>query len=312
VVLPQILGLLERTGALDRPPMSPDRLHLFAEASRLAFADRNAHLGDPAGLAPGLAGALIDPAYLDRRAAGIDRRRATPSAEVDAGRPESASTTNLCVVDAAGGAVALTYTLNTSFGTHRMAAGTGVLWNNEMDDFAAKPGEPNHFGLRQGAANAIVPGRRPLSSMSPTIVTREGRVVLALGSPGGPRILSAVALVLLRHVGDGLPLDVAVLAPRVHHQHLPDRLDWEWAAVTWPRMVARPDLVVTDGSRDGLRRRGHELRAVETSIGDVTAIAVDAETGRRTGVADGRGYGRAARERPDRWIPSPRINRLPR
>jgi len=312
VVLPQILGLLERTGAMDLPPLSPDRMHLFAEASRRAFADRNAHLGDPAGLPPDLATALIAPDYLDRRAATIDPVRATPSGDVGPGHTESDSTTNLCVIDGSGGAVALTFTLNSTFGTHIVAAGTGVLWNNEMDDFAAKPGEPNQFGLRQGSANAIVPGRRPLSSMSPTLVMREGQVVLALGSPGGPRILSSVALVLLRHVGDGLPLDIAVLAPRVHHQHRPDRVDYERATVTWPRMTEWPGLTLTQEKAAALRRRGHVVRDRASYIGRVTAIAVDPETGRKTGVADGRSYGRPAAERPVTERVSPRINRLPR
>ncbi|MHC4862005.1 MAG: gamma-glutamyltransferase, partial [Planctomycetota bacterium] len=245
VVLRQILGVLEATGGPDAAPGSPERIHLFAEAERRAFADRNALLGDPAGMPRGLVRFLTSRDYVRRRAATVDPVRATPSGEV---RPaataaaESAETTNLCVVDREGGAVALTYTLNATFGTHIVAEGTGVILNNEMDDFAAKPGTPNQFGLRQGERNAVVPGRRMLSSMSPTLVRRDGRVVLAVGSPGGPRILSAVAQVIVGHVGDGLPIDIAVIAPRVHHQHLPDVLFLEDAEVVWPEARGRGDL----------------------------------------------------------------------
>jgi len=251
----------------------------------------------------------VSPGYLDRRAESIGRDRATPSDGVGPGHPEHDSTTNLCVIDAEGGAVALTYTLNSTFGTRIVAGGTGVLWNNEMDDFAAEPGEPNQFGLRQGAANAVVPGRRPLSSMAPTLVMKDGAVVLALGSPGGPRILSSVALVLIRHVGDGLPLEIAVLAPRIHHQHFPDRIDYERATVTWPSMSDWPGLCITDERVAGLRRRGHVVRARISPIGRVTAIAVDPESGRMTAVADARCYGRPAAARPAVETGSPRISR---
>jgi len=294
VVLAQIVGLLERTGAFDRPPGSSARLHLFAEASRRAFADRNAQLGDPAGMPHGLVAKLTDPDRLDRRAASIRRDRATPSCATDAGRDGSDSTTNLCVVDAAGGAVALTFTLNSTFGTHLVARGTGVTWNNEMDDFAAAPGRPNQFGLRQGTANGIVPGRRPLSSMAPTLVRRDGEVVLVLGSPGGPRILSAVAQVLVGHVVDGLPLEIAVLAPRIHHQHLPDRIDRERARVEWPDSGKWSTLLLTPEKSAALRKKGHVVKDRTAPIGRVTAIAVDPETGRRTAVVDARTYGRPA------------------
>jgi gamma-glutamyltranspeptidase/glutathione hydrolase len=225
-VLSQVLRILDAAEGAASVPGSADRLHLFAEASRRAFADRNALLGDPAGVPREVILRLLDSGYAAARAATIDPSRATPSSALRPGRilPESPETTNLVVVDGRGGAVALTYTLNATFGSGIVVPGTGVLLNNEMDDFAARPGEPNQFGLRQGEQNAVAPGRRMLSSMAPTLVLRDGRVVLALGSPGGPRILSAVAGVIAGHVGDGLPLDLAVLAPRIHHQHLPDRI----------------------------------------------------------------------------------------
>jgi gamma-glutamyltranspeptidase/glutathione hydrolase len=195
-------------------------------------------------------------------------------------------------VDAEGGAVAITFTLNGAFGTHIVAPGTGVLLNNEMDDFAAKPGEPNQFGLRQGVRNAIVPGHRMLSSMSPTLVLHEGRVVLALGSPGGPRILSAVAQVIVSHIGDGRSLETSVLAPRVHHQHLPDTLFYERALV--PRPTGLADLLLGREKLDALEALGHELEATPGRIGRITAIAIDPETGVATGVVDPRSYGRPA------------------
>jgi gamma-glutamyltranspeptidase/glutathione hydrolase len=192
--------------------------------------------------------------------------------------------------------VALTYTLNATFGSHLVVAGTGVILNNEMDDFAAKPGEPNQFGLRQGERNAVVPGRRMLSSMCPTLVLHDGVVRLAAGSPGGPRILTAVALVTLRHIGDGLPLEVAVLMPRFHHQHLPDTVYVEDYRVRWPSERERPDVASRRVLRGSLRFRGHDVAVRRHGIGRVTAIAVDPESGVVTGVADPRGPGRAESE----------------
>jgi len=296
VVLPQILGLLELSGGTDAVPGSVDRLHLFVEAERRAFADRNALLGDPEGVPAELVERLRSPGYLEARAATIDPARATPSSEVVAGETslaaESPSTTNLCVVDRDGGAVALTYTLNSTFGSHLVVPGTGILLNNEMDDFAAKPGEPNQFGLRQGERNAIVPGRRMLSSMSPTLVIKDGEVVLVVGSPGGPRILTAVALVIARVAGDKIPLDQAVLGPRIHHQHLPDRVDYEDADVVWPEERERCNLEIDSAKLRDLSRRGHQLKPRETPIGRVTAISVE-PSGSLLGVADPRGGGRA-------------------
>jgi len=298
VVLPQVLGVLERIG-LEGPPGSVARLHLFAEAERRAFADRNELLGDPAGVPAEELARITSDTYLSRRAESISRDRATPSPDVlpgETGGPrESSETTNLVVVDREGGAVALTFTLNATFGSGIVLPGTGVLLNNEMDDFAAKPGRPNQFGLSQGERNRIVPGNRPLSSMAPTLVLRDGRVLLALGSPGGPRILSAVSRVLLLHIGDGLPLEAAVIAPRVHHQHLPDRIYVEDAEVVWPGDPARPGLEIDGEKADALERMGHAIEW-RGAIGRVTAVSVDPETGAVTGVADPRGYGAAVAE----------------
>jgi gamma-glutamyltranspeptidase/glutathione hydrolase len=296
VVLPQVLGILEAAGAAGTRPGTPERLHLLVEAERRAFADRNAHLGDPAGIPEGLVEKLVSSDYLARRAATIEPGAATPSHEIQAGDPAPEDTTHVCVVDAEGGAVALTVSLNRTFGSGLVAAGTGVLLNDHMDDFAAKPGEPNLFGLHQGAANAIVPGRRPLSSMSPTVVQRGGEVVLVLGAAGGPRILSAVVQVLEKHIGDGLPLDVAVLAPRVHHQHRPDRLQFEDVTAHWPPGASHPELDLTRDVLDALDRRGHPIWERDGVIGRLTAIARDPRSGSLLGVADARTTGAVAAE----------------
>jgi gamma-glutamyltranspeptidase/glutathione hydrolase len=293
IVLRQILGILDLAGGLREAPVTAARLHLFAEAERRAFADRNAALGDPVGVPEERVRFLTSDAHLRARARTVDPYRVTPSYAVRPAReaPAPGDTTNLCVVDADGGAVALTYSLNDSFGSHIVVRGTGVLMNDHMDDFSARPGAPNLFGLRQGEANAIVPGRRPLSSMSPTIVREDGEVVLALGAAGGPRILSAVAQVVVRHLVDGLPLDVAVIAPRVHHQHRPDTLVHEDAEVIWP---LGPDGGRLDLHADRLRElgdRGHFLKIRNGGIGRLTAISRDPEVLRVRGVAGPRTYG---------------------
>jgi gamma-glutamyltranspeptidase/glutathione hydrolase len=202
--------------------------HRELEAERRAFADRSTALGDPDFTTPPIA-RLLAPAYLAAQRAAILPDRATPSATIAGLAPhEGNNTTHFAVVDADGNAVAVTYTLNSSFGSDFVAGDTGILLNDEMDDFTAAPGVPNQFGLVQGALNAIAPRKRPLSSMSPTIVTdRDGHVVLTAGAAGGPRIITAT-LDILRDVLD-FHLDVgsAVAAPRFHEQWLPDVVDAE-------------------------------------------------------------------------------------
>ncbi len=298
IVLHQILSVFDGAGGAGKPMRSADAIHLFVEAERRAFAERNAHLGDPAGVPADLVARLASEADHRAKAASIHPGQATPSFSIRPGGPAPApgDTTNLCVIDGEGGAVALTYSLNVSFGSHIVAGGTGVLLNDHMDDFSAKPGAANEYGLRQGAANAIVPGRRPLSSMSPTIVRRGDEVVLALGAAGGPRILSAVAQVVLHHVGDGLPLDQAVILPRVHHQHRPDRLDHEDAVVVWPKGRERLDYLLHPEILEDLKSRGHALRVKKKGIARLTAITRNPESGRVRGVAGPRTYGAAATE----------------
>ena len=228
------IALLQTLAALEPYPVatwgsqSPRALHVLGEALRRAFADRARYAGDPAWARVPVAG-LVDPAYVAARMATFDPGRATLSADVlagvPAGAPEPTETTHLSVVDADGAAVALTTTLNDYFGARVVVAGAGFLLNDEMDDFATAPGLPNAWGLVQGEANAVAPGRRMASSMTPVIVEdAAGRLFAACGSPGGPRIISTVAQVLLGVIDDRLGVQAAAARPRVHHQWLPDVL----------------------------------------------------------------------------------------
>jgi gamma-glutamyltranspeptidase/glutathione hydrolase len=206
---------------------SAEGTHLVVEALRRAYHDRNLRLGDPAFVHADVAG-MISPAHTASLRAGITEQ-ATPSMSlggVGSGK-EGASTTHFSIVDASGNAVSMTYTINDWFGAYVTAPGTGVLLNDEMDDFSAKPGVPNMFGLVEGANNAIAPGKRPLSSMTPTIVTKDGRLVLVIGTPGGSQIPTGVLQVILNLVDYGMNLQEAVNAPRIHHQWLPDQVNYE-------------------------------------------------------------------------------------
>ena len=225
VAICEVLGIVG-----DATPAFPIRsfanTHLEVEAERRAFADRNTSLGDPAFVASPVS-RLLDPAYLARLRAQISAGSATPSSEVRGGivTPEGTNTTNYSVVDAAGNAVDVTYTLNNTFGSGMVAGNTGVLLNDEMDDFTSKLGAPNMFGLVQGSANAIAPGKRPLSSMSPTIVVdASGRAVLVAGAAGGPRIITTTLDIIRAVVDFGEDPSRALADPRVHMQWLPDVL----------------------------------------------------------------------------------------
>jgi gamma-glutamyltranspeptidase/glutathione hydrolase len=193
------------------------------EALRHAYLDRNTLLGDPA-FVQNPVGHLLDPSYAAAIRGVIPADRAAPSAQLLPGTPphEAPQTTHVSAVDGEGGAATLTYTLNGLFGAGVMAPGTGVLLNDEMDDFTTKPGVPNMFDLVQGEKNAIEPGKRPLSSMAPTIVLRDGTPYLVLGSPGGSRIITIVLETLLGVADFGMGIQEAVDAPRFHHQWLPD------------------------------------------------------------------------------------------
>ncbi len=223
VALCQMLGILEGYPLQELGYRSAQAVHYQIEAMRHAYADRNHYLGDPDFVANPLQ-RLLDKAYAARIRAAIAPQRAGVSRDIKPGLAahEGSNTTHYSIVDGQGNAVAVTYTLNDWFGAKVTAAGTGVLLNNEMDDFTAKPGVPNLYGLVQGQANAIAPGKRPLSSISPTILTRDGQPVLVLGTPGGSRIITMVLHTILNLVDYGMNVQEAVDAPRFHQQWLPE------------------------------------------------------------------------------------------
>jgi gamma-glutamyltranspeptidase/glutathione hydrolase len=221
VLLVEMLNILEgyKLGEL-----APDaRLHVMVEAMKRAYADRAEFLGDPDAVEMPV-GRLTSKAYAAAVRARIDPERTQPAEAIRAGKPEGDNTTHFSIVDQYGNAVANTYTLNLGYGVGLVAEGTGVLLNNELDDFAAKPGSPNAFGLVGGAANAPGPGKRPLSSMTPTIVFKDGKPFLVTGSPGGSRIITAVLQVIVNVIDRGMTMPHAVAAPRIHHQWLPDEV----------------------------------------------------------------------------------------
>jgi gamma-glutamyltranspeptidase/glutathione hydrolase len=276
----QILKLLEPFDTRAYNPNHPDYLHRFVEACRLAFADRAVHLGDPEFWS--IPSGLLDDAYLSRRREDLPLDRAGISSQVSAGNPaagESDETTHISVCDGQGNMVALTYTLNTSFGSKLVVADAGFLLNNEMDDFAAAPNHPNVYGLVGGEANKVEPGKRMLSSMSPTLVLHRDRPYLILGSPGGSRIISSVAQTLFCFVRFGLSLREAVAQPRIHHQWLPDMVKVERGGYS-AEVLQR------------LRNLGHEVEEVD-AFSDVQAIAID-PAGLMTAVSDPRNSGKAS------------------
>jgi gamma-glutamyltranspeptidase/glutathione hydrolase len=286
--LAEILNILEGYDLKTLGHLSADHVHVWAEAAKRAFADRNTYLGDPDFVDQPIAEMTSD-AYARRRRSEINRDRATPSERVRpgissitsaSGRREGEHTTHFSVVDKAGSAVAVTTTINSLYGNLVTVAGAGFLLNNEMDDFAARPGTPNQFGLIQGERNRIEPGKRMLSAMAPTIVVDpHGRVKLVTGSPGGPTIITTVAQIISNLIDFEMNVADASAAPRLHHQHLPDVLYYERDGLR--------DAVVT-----ALGARGHTLEARRGYQGDTQSILVQPD---RTlaGVADPRRGGAA-------------------
>ena len=222
-VICEILNILEGYDLRGMGFHSAAEVHVLVEAMRHAFLDRNIQLGDPDFIQNPVA-RLLDKGYAAAIRASIDKERATPSAALQSGVPphEGMNTTQFSVMDRFGNAASVTYTLNDWFGIRRVAAGTGILMNNEMDDFTSKPGASNMFGLVQGEANAIAPGKTPLSSMAPTIISRDGKTVMVTGSPGGPRIITVTLEAILNVIDHGMTVQEAIDAPRIHHQMLPD------------------------------------------------------------------------------------------
>jgi gamma-glutamyltranspeptidase/glutathione hydrolase len=276
IVLRQILFASELLHMRDYPWRSVQALHLFAEAARRAYADRSTWIADPDFVQVPVQ-QLMAAAYLQPRMQGIDLAHATASSAIQPGDPlsvhESLETTHFSVIDDAGNAVSNTYTLNNSFGALVVVPGTGILLNDEMDDFACDPGKPNFYGLVQGTRNEIAPGKRMLSSMTPTIVLENGELRAVLGSPGGPTITTNVAQLVRALIDYGQPLDVAVRAPRIHHQWLPDRISAE--------ATLEPELV------EGLRALGHTVTTTASGvIGHADCVEVDPITHGFRAVAD--------------------------
>ncbi len=292
VALVEILNILEGYDLAKYGNRSADAIHLEVEAFRRAFYDRADLMGDP-DFAKVPVAQLIDKKYAAAWRESIELNHA--SASKDLKRPsfgelervaqsrttairEPENTTHYSVVDAEGNAVAVTTTLNDSFGSRVTAGGLGFLLNDEMDDFSSKPGVPNNYGLIQGPANAVGPNKRPLSAMTPTIVLKDGKLFLVLGSPGGPTIITTVANVLIGVVDFKLDIQEAVNAPRFHNQWLPDGILVE------DRLS--PDTI------NILQSKGHKLK-VEHFWGDAECIMIDPQSGERLAGADGRNNGKA-------------------
>ena len=276
-VLIQMLNILEGFDLQKLEASSSDRYHLMAEAMRRAFADRAEYMGDTDFVKVPVPG-LIDKAYAATLRATINTERASTSEEVRAGRPagyESEETTHFTVVDADGNAVSNTYTLNNSYGSAAVAKGTGILLNDEMDDFAAKPGTPNLYGLIQGERNAVAPKKRPLSAMTPTIVLRkDGSLWFTIGSPGGPTIINTVLCVITNVIDYEMNIQQAIDFPRIHHQWLPDEL------------VGEP-FGLSGDTQKALTARGHKLAKLRY-LGDAEGIMIEEKTGVRLGATDPR------------------------
>lgn len=275
----QILNILEDYPIAFLGHNTADTIHLMAEAMKLAYADRSKYLGDPDFWKVPVAG-LTSKAYAAKLRERIALRYATPSKDIEPGDPlpyESNETTHFSVMDGAGNVVSNTYTLNFSFGSGIVAAGTGILLNNEMDDFSSKPGVPNAYGLVGGEANAIEPGKRPLSSMTPTLVFKDGKAWFATGSPGGSRIITTTLQIIMNVVDHEMNIAAATAASRVHHQWLPDKL--------------RVEVGISDDTLDLLSAMGHQI-AVGNAMGSTqTVMRVE---GAFLGAADPRRVGALA------------------
>jgi gamma-glutamyltranspeptidase / glutathione hydrolase len=261
IALLQLLGMKQARSDLFQgvEHNSAQYIHLMAEMSKRVFADRAAYLGDPDFVDVPI-DRLIEPAYIASRAAGLDPHRPSAEAAVPPGL-ERPQTTHFSVMDADGNAVSNTYTINGWYGSGVVVEGAGFLLNNEMDDFAVAPGVPNLFGVVGGAANAVAPGKRPLSSMTPTIVAKDGRPVMVVGSPGGSRIITTVFQTMVNVFDFGMDLEQAVNARRWHHQLVPENV-----------LYTEDTGTVAPGVEDELVARGYTIER-SASIGDVAALA---------------------------------------
>lgn len=284
VVLLEMLNILEGFDLKKLQPFSADYYHLLVEAMRRAYADRAEYMGDADFVSVPVEG-LIDKSYAERQRSTIKLDRATPSSEIGAGKPsgaESRQTTHFTIVDAAGNAVSNTYTLNAWFGSGVVAKGTGVLLNNEMDDFTSKPGAPNLYGAIQSERNAIAPRKRPLSSMTPTFVLRpDGSFYFAIGSPGGTTITNTVLQVITGVIDHGMNLQAAIDAPHLHHQWQPDEIQDE-------------PLGLSLETRRALETRGHRFAPEPRNMSDLQGVMIEEKTNMRLGGSDSRQDGVAA------------------
>jgi gamma-glutamyltranspeptidase/glutathione hydrolase len=298
VALVETLNILEGFDLAKLGNRSAASMHYTLEAYRRAFFDRSEFLGDP-DFAKIPVAQLVDKRYGVAWRETIDPKRATRSSDLKrpaifanldryaelhgqtANITESTQTTHYSVVDGAGDAVAVTTTLNGGFGSYVTVEGLGFLLNNEMDDFSSKPGVPNQYGLVQGEANAIGPGKRPLSAMTPTIVLKDGKLFMVLGSPGGPRIITTVANILMGVTDYGMNIQQAVNAPRFHNQWLPDEEILE-------------EGISLDTVRI-LKQMGHNVvqRDDDHYWSDGECILIDPKSGERLGASDGRNNGHA-------------------
>jgi gamma-glutamyltranspeptidase / glutathione hydrolase len=284
VAIIEMLHMLEHYDVGSMGWQSARYLHLLTEVMRRAFADRAEFLGDPDFNKMPIA-ALTSAAYAEERRKTIDPDRASSSQDIRAGDPapfEKTDTTHFSIVDADGNMVSNTYTLNDWFGSGVTAKGTGVLLNNEMDDFTSRPGVANEYQLIQSDKNAIAPKKRPLSSMVPLIMIDNGKPWLAVGAAGGPRIISTVLEIVLSVVDFHINIQEAIDAGRVHHQWMPDEIYWEPGGTN-------PD------TRASLEKMGHKFRAKGLDhISDANAVMIDPRTGLRQGGSDARRDGVAA------------------
>jgi gamma-glutamyltranspeptidase / glutathione hydrolase len=281
VVLLEMLNMLEHFPLREYGRTSALARHIIVEAMKRAFADRAEHLGDPAYHDVPMK-KLLSSSYAKSLAAGIQMDTATASGEINSNAQppkEGSQTTHYSVIDKDGNAVSVTTTLNSSFGAKCVVEGAGFLLNNEMDDFSIKPGVPNQYGLIGNKANAIEPGKRMLSSMTPVIVLYKGKPILLTGSPGGSRIITTVLHVLLNALEFGLAVDEAIEARRYHHQWLPDEIVYEEGAFSTSEIKE-------------LQLLGHTLRSIK-NMGRAEGIFINPTTGIISGSSDSRGYGAA-------------------
>ena len=279
VTMGQILNIVESWELGSLGWHSPAAIHLAVEGMRRAYADRNFYLGDPDYVEMPI-DRLLSQTYADSLAGTIDPDHASRSEEFNRVPLESTQTTHFSIMDEAGNAVAVTTTLNGGFGSYVVVRGAGFLLNNEMDDFTSKPGVPNAYGLVQGEANAIAPGKRMLSAMTPTVVINPaGRTELITGTPGGSTIITSIFQIVSNHIDFGLPVRTSVDAPRFHHQNLPDVIRFERNGLS-------------QATVDALRAMGHEVSERSDNSGDVESIWI-APDGTRYGAADRRRDGSA-------------------